>query len=101
MVTVSEAECFSDASACFLPPKLLLLLLHSCASGPSRITPDMIISLAVAPGALKDALACCRGLHSPSATRETTVLSGQLVIPSVGEIRAASGVCVFQSFREN
>lgn len=58
MVTVSRAECFSDASACFLPPKLLLLLLlHSCASGPSRITLDMIISLALAPGALKDALA--------------------------------------------
>lgn len=59
MVTVSRAECFSDASACFLPSKLLLLLLllHGCASGPSRITPDMIIPLALAPGALKDALA--------------------------------------------
>lgn len=57
-VTVSGAERFSDASAFFLPPKrLLLLLLHhrSCASGLSRITPEMIISPAA--GVLKDALA--------------------------------------------
>lgn len=52
---------------CLLPPPsklllLLLLLLHSCAPGPSRITPDMIISLARAPGALKDALARAKGL---------------------------------------
>lgn len=44
VVTVSGAQSFSDASEC-LPLQLMLLLLHSCACGPSRITPDMIISL--------------------------------------------------------
>lgn len=50
----------SDASACLPPLKRLLLLLHSCACGPSRITPDMLIFLALTPGALKDAVASAR-----------------------------------------
>lgn len=80
MVTVSGAESFSDASASFLPPPKLLLLLHhrSCASGPSRITPDMIIS----PGcrSAKGCFGLNKGLHSPSAEGETSDLSGRLVI---------------------
>lgn len=58
MVTLSGAESFFLMPLLASPPlKLLLLLLHSCACGPSRITPDMLIFLALTPGALKDALA--------------------------------------------
>lgn len=55
-------------------------------AGPSQITPDMIISLALA-GALKDALARVRA-YIYLLPRESAILSGRLVIASTGQISA-------------